>query len=103
MRKYLCVLSLSPKRVYEFDPLPKKLPAAAKKRILGGECMMWTEHAPRNRIESKLYPRVVAFAERLWSPEKVPFEDFPLRLKTHYRRLELLGVDYGRETAEGRE
>jgi hexosaminidase len=90
-------------RVYGFEPLPKKLPAAAKKRILGGECMMWTEHAPRDRIESKLYPRIVAFAERLWSPEKIPFENFLYRLQTHYKRLKLLGVDYGSESADTRE
>lgn len=87
-------------KVYEFDPIPKKLPPMATSRILGGECAMWTEHAPGDRIESKLYPRIVALAERLWSPSgKLSYEDFHRRLQTHYHRLELLGVEYGSESA----
>jgi hexosaminidase len=86
-------------RVYQFDPMPRKIPRTARERILGGECTMWTEYAPRDEIESKLYPRIVALAERLWSPATVQFEDFHRRLQTHYRRLELLGVDYGPESA----
>jgi hexosaminidase len=88
------------KRAYEFDPMPKKIPRAARQRITGGECTMWTEHSPRDQIESKLYPRILAFAERLWSPEKTPFDDFHRRLRTHYRRLKHLGVDYGPESVE---
>jgi hexosaminidase len=61
--------------------------------------MMWTEHSPRDQIESKLYPRIVAFAERLWSPGEVEFADFHRRLKTHYRRLVHLGVESGPERA----
>jgi hexosaminidase len=62
--------------------------------------MMWTEHSPRNQIEGKLYPRIVAFAERLWSPDKITFDDFHRRLLTHYDRLRLLGVEYGPESAK---
>jgi hexosaminidase len=86
-------------RVYEFEPIPEKMPAAARKRILGGECTLWTEHTTRDQIESKLYPRIVAFAERLWSPASTPFGDFHRRLQTHYERLGHLGVDYGAETS----
>jgi len=88
------------KRTYEFDPMPKKIPRAARDRIIGGECTMWTEHSPRDQLEGKLYPRIVAFAERLWSPDKITYDDFHRRLLTHYERLGLLGVEYGPESAK---
>ncbi len=82
-------------KVYDFDPIPDGLPPAAMKRILGSECAMWTEHAPRDVIESKLYPRIVAFAERLWSPgSATDLEEFQRRLEIHNERLKLLGVDF---------
>ncbi len=86
-------------RAYEFEPMPVIIPRRARDRIIGGECMMWTEHAPRDVIESKLYPRMAAFAERLWSPDKIRYDDFHRRLQTHYKRLDLLNVDYGPESA----
>jgi hexosaminidase len=64
---------------------------------------MWTERAWRAELESKMYPRIVAFAERLWSPKKSTFEDFHRRLQTHYQRLRQLGVDYGPETSDDQE
>jgi hexosaminidase len=88
-------------RVYEFDPIPEGLPPLARDRIIGGECTMWTERAWRAELESKLYPRIVAFAERLWSPKTTPFDDFHRRLQAHYQRLKQLGVDYGPETDVG--
>lgn len=87
-------------RVYEFDPMPKSIPRVARSRIIGGECTMWTEHSPRDEIEAKLYPRIVAFAERLWSPKKITFDDFHRRLQTHYKRLKSLGVEYGPESPD---
>lgn len=85
-------------RAYEFEPMPDIIPRRARSRIIGGECTMWTEHAPRDVIESKLFPRIAAFAERLWSPDKIGYEDFHRRLQTHYKRLDLLNVDYGPES-----
>jgi hexosaminidase len=88
------------KRVYEFDPMPAKIPRAARQRIVGGEATMWTEHTARDRIETNLYPRIVGLAERLWSPDKVTFDDFQRRLRTHYDRLDYLSVEYGAEHPE---
>jgi hexosaminidase len=80
--------------VYGFDPVPDGLPPAAVQRILGSECAMWTEHTQRDGVESMLYPRIVAFAERVWSQAgAADFDDFRRRLDVHVRRLKLLGVD----------
>jgi len=43
-----------------------------------------------------VYPRLTALSEVAWSPkEKRNLEDFNSRMKTHFRRFEILGVKYG--------
>ena len=87
------------KQVYTFNPVPPALTAKEAEHILGGEANMWTENAPQESIESKVFPRLLAMAECLWSePEGRNFEEFRGRLQTHYPRLEALGVNYGAET-----
>lgn len=87
-------------KVYDFDPVPADLPAGALPRVLGGECTLWTQHVPRSDVDATLFPRLVAFAERMWSSTgQSTFEDFHRRLLTHYQRLERLGVEYGSDTA----
>lgn len=87
---------------YAFDPLPDSLNHGPG-RIIGGEGNMWTEHAPQELVESKVYPRLTALAEVYWSgrertggPEA--FGDFLERLDHFYPRLDALGVAYGLES-----
>jgi hexosaminidase len=42
-----------------------------KKLILGGETLMWTENVDDNNVDSRIYPKIAAVAERLWSPMTV--------------------------------
>lgn len=82
--------------VYRFDPVPNGLPAGATKHILGGECILWTEHVSRNLVHKKLFPRLAAFAEVMWSAqESTSFEDFQRRLLSYYERLDRLGIEHG--------
>jgi hexosaminidase len=39
--------------------------------ILGGECAQWTEIADGENIETRIWPRAAAIAERFWSPKTV--------------------------------
>lgn len=85
--------------VYNFDPIPEGLSAEEAKHIIGGECNMWTERAPQNTIDSKVFPRILAMSEVLWNyPTERNYDAFYDRVQNHYNRLDQLGVAYGLET-----
>jgi hexosaminidase len=80
---------------YSFEPTPTELTPEQAKHILGLEGNMWTEHAPQARVDWQVFPRLCALAEVGWSPkEKRNWNDFEQRMKTHYERLDALGVTY---------
>lgn len=86
-------------KVYSFEPVPEDLSIKEAEHILGGECNIWTERAPQESIDSKVFPRILAMSEVLWSPkEKRDFENFRKRLSVHYLRLDNLKVSYGYES-----
>src|SRR5262249_827071 len=84
--------------VYEFEPVPPELSADKAHHILGGGGTVWTEYIPNyGQVQYMTYPRACALAEVLWSPkESRNFSDFKTRLKTHYNRLDAMGVRYAR-------
>lgn len=73
---------------YLADPLPSGSPLTAEQRklILGGEVCMWGEHLDARTIDSRVWPRTAAIAERFWSPESVTDVD------DMYRRLDVVSV-----------
>jgi hexosaminidase len=71
---YYLDLGWSAARHYAVDPMSG--PAAnltddQKKLILGGESCMWSEYVNPENIDSRIWPRNAAIAERLWSPQTV--------------------------------
>jgi hexosaminidase len=48
---------------------------ADKQKILGGEACMWAEYVSAENIDSRIWPRMAAIAERLWSPQNVTDTD----------------------------
>ena len=87
------------KKVYSFDPIPEGLTEKESLHIIGGECNMWSERAPQDKIDSKVFPRILAMSEILWtSPEHKDYDRFYKRVQNHYKRLDQLNVDYGLES-----
>lgn len=82
---------------YLNDPLPKKiiLTPEEKARVLGGEAAMWSELVTPLSIDSRIWPRTAAIAERLWSNADVnDINSLRKRLKTISFRLEELGITH---------
>src|SRR2546429_1006604 len=71
---YYVDLMWSAERHYSFDPLGgpgANLTPEEKQRVLGGEACMWGEYVSPENIDSRIWPRTAAIAERLWSPQEV--------------------------------
>ncbi|WP_426092038.1 beta-N-acetylhexosaminidase [Flavobacterium sp. DSR3-2] len=97
---YYIDLMLGLESHYLNDPIPKKiiLSPEEKARVLGGEAAMWSELVTPLNIDSRIWPRTAAIAERLWSDESVTnMNSLRKRLKTISFRLEELGITHIRD------
>jgi hexosaminidase len=84
---YYLDLVLSTAQHYAVDPdAGSSLTPEQKRRILGGEACMWTELATPENIDGRIWPRMAAIAERLWSPASVKDVD------SMYRRMSAVSV-----------
>ncbi|MGI8812644.1 MAG: family 20 glycosylhydrolase [Pyrinomonadaceae bacterium] len=83
-------------KVYSFDPVPKELSPDETKYIIGGQGNVWTEYmASPEKVEYMVFPRMLALAEKLWSPaDAADFADFSRRLASQFPRLEKQNVNY---------
>jgi hexosaminidase len=82
---------------YLADPIPvdSDLTPEQRKLVLGGEVCMWGEQLYERTIDSRIWPRTAAIAERLWSPANVrDVDDMYRRLGVMSIRLEGLGLTH---------
>lgn len=57
-------------------------------QTLGGEACLWSETIVADSFEVRLWPRVAAMAERLWSdPQSVEMDELYSRISSHRERL----------------
>jgi hexosaminidase len=87
---------------YLNDPMPKNttLSTEEKARILGGEATMWSELVTPTTIDSRIWPRTAAIAERLWSNENVvDLVSLRKRMNAISFQLEELGITHIRNKA----
>jgi len=80
---------------YQNDPLSGDLTEDEQKLVLGGEATMWAELVTAETVDSRIWPRTAAVAERFWSPAGVKdVEDMYRRLDSVALRLEELGLTH---------
>jgi hexosaminidase len=75
-------------QAYANDPLggaAGDLTPPQQARILGGEACMWSEYVSAETVDSRIWPRMIAIAERFWSPRSLTDTD------SMYERLENVG------------
>ena len=95
---YYIDLGWSAARHYAVDPMggaAASLTAEEKERILGGESTMWSEYVGPENIDSRIWPRNAAIAERFWSPQgTVDVASMYQRMEAESNRLEWLGLTH---------
>lgn len=84
--------------VYNYEPIPVELNAEQAKYIWGGQGCLWSEYITNPaKVQYQLFPRLDALSEILWSPkDKRNYPDFQKRLKTQFKRYDLMGITYSK-------
>src|ERR1700738_5141106 len=95
---YYLDLGWSAARHYAVDPAggqAANLTPEQQQLILGGESCMWSEYVNPENIDSRIWPRNAAIAERLWSPHSVTdVASMYARLHAVAAQLEWLGLTH---------
>ena len=83
-------------KVYTFDPVSPDLNQEEAGHIMGGQGCLWTETVPTTGIaESKIFPRLEALSEVLWTPKSLRDSmDFKRRMVKQVERYESAGIHY---------
>ena len=85
-------------RHYLVDPMggaAANLTPEQKKLILGGEACMWSEFVNWENVDSRIWPRTAAIAERFWSPQSLTdVNSMYARMNQEGVRLASLGLTH---------
>jgi hexosaminidase len=83
-------------KAYAYEPIPPQLAPGEHRFILGAQANLWTEYiATPEHADYMLFPRLLAFAEAVWSPPAVRnYTDFKRRLPYQLGRLDAQDVRY---------
>jgi hexosaminidase len=95
---YYIDLGWTAARHYAVDPMggaAANLTPEQQKLILGGEATMWSEYVNAENMDSRIWPRSAAIAERLWSPQSVTdVASMYVRMNAESARLELFDLTH---------
>jgi hexosaminidase len=96
---------LTLEKVYSYEPTPSELKPEEAKHILGAQVNLWTEYvATPEQAEYMTFPRACALSEVMWTPSiNKNFADFGRRLEAHFKRLDVLNVNYAKSIFDVKE
>jgi N-acetyl-beta-hexosaminidase len=82
------------KDIYERNPSDIENPP---EQVLGMGTCMWTDwNVKMSMIDQRVFPRILALAEQMWTKsKKIPFDKFYDKIKKIYSRLEIMKIEYG--------
>ena len=83
---------------YAVDPFTGPTAALSdsdKEKILGGEACMWAEYVSPENVDSRIWPRTAAIAERFWSPQNTTdMDSMYTRMESTSRWLDAYGLTH---------
>lgn len=85
-----CAPYIGWQKVYQNDM--KQIGGRYSSQILGAEAALWSEQADEYTLDARLWPRVSALAERLWSDPDSNWRDAESRMLLHRQRLVQHGI-----------
>jgi len=96
---------LTLEKVYSYEPTPSELKPEESKHILGAQVNLWTEYVSTPEYaEYMTFPRACALSEVTWTPSiNKNFADFGRRLEAHFKRLDVLNVNYAKSIFDVKE
>ena len=99
---YYIDLNQSAAEHYLVDPmdgLTDKLTPEQRSSILGGEATIWAEFVSGDTIDSRIWPRTAAIAERFWSPQSVrDVDSMYARMAIVDDKLKAYGINHAATT-----
>ena len=88
---------VSTRSIYGFDPVPSDLSQEERARVIGVEAPVWTEDILMDRLDKKVFPRLIAVAEVAWTSEEMKnWESFQHRFEKQAQILYALNITYDR-------
>jgi hexosaminidase len=85
-------------KVYNYEPVPKELNKEEASFVLGAQGCVWSEYiGDMNNLEFKIFPRISALSEVLWSSkENRDWDRFSSELTGIYKRYTLWGNNFNK-------